>query len=418
MGRTQIPGTQLEDGSVQRVDLDTTTAGQAVITRIVSSTTVGVATSTGVDTGTGDVSLAMLPGSADYVQISPSTPQTGGFDLTGSGKVATLVLKGASSGTTTLQAPNTGIVTTLVLPATAGTSGQCLATNGSGTLSWSPVITGLTISVPATVLTVSGSPVTQGAANITLGLASGAQNRVLATPAGATGALSVRALVNADLPNSGIAAGESIVTTFNTKGIATSKRALAATDLGSAPASDKILFGDLVWRKSPRSFSAEFRMGQSLAYNSLYFYSWRDTGSTQDDTQRSGNNQGQGYANSCSPIQVPFTGTVTDAVLTVKGVGVGNGTVTYPVTYTVWLYKVGFTTEGTYTVVNFSIPSSATPVGTYSVAATNGIFTLSGLGIAVSAGEMLAAKFVQGTGASAAAMSQSASVVFNITETV
>ena len=59
MGRTEIPSHQVKDGGITRADLNTTTANYAVITRILSGVSTGVLvkTSTGVDPGTGDVTL-------------------------------------------------------------------------------------------------------------------------------------------------------------------------------------------------------------------------------------------------------------------------------------------------------------------------------------------------------------------------
>lgn len=60
MARTQVKGTQLEDGSVGRPDLNTTVAGQAVIRKIIPGTGLSIS-STGVDEGTGDVTLNVIP---------------------------------------------------------------------------------------------------------------------------------------------------------------------------------------------------------------------------------------------------------------------------------------------------------------------------------------------------------------------
>lgn len=56
MGRTFLTGGQVKDGSVQKVDLDTTTTGQAVITKVIAGTNISIS-STGVDAGTGDVTV-------------------------------------------------------------------------------------------------------------------------------------------------------------------------------------------------------------------------------------------------------------------------------------------------------------------------------------------------------------------------
>jgi hypothetical protein len=61
MARTQTKGTDVGDGSVCRVDLNVSTSGQAVITRILEVTLSGIriTSSTGADTGTGDVKLGV-----------------------------------------------------------------------------------------------------------------------------------------------------------------------------------------------------------------------------------------------------------------------------------------------------------------------------------------------------------------------
>lgn len=56
MARTQVGGKLIADGSIQRADLDTSTAGQAVITKVVAGTHVSI-TQTGADDGTGDVTI-------------------------------------------------------------------------------------------------------------------------------------------------------------------------------------------------------------------------------------------------------------------------------------------------------------------------------------------------------------------------
>jgi len=59
MAQTQLRGTQVLDGSVQRSDLNVTTAGQAVIRKVLPTNSSIAITSTGADSGTGDVSLAV-----------------------------------------------------------------------------------------------------------------------------------------------------------------------------------------------------------------------------------------------------------------------------------------------------------------------------------------------------------------------
>lgn len=59
MAKSQLRGSQVKDGSIQRVDIDTATLGQAVITKIVEEANSGIKikSQTGVDAGTGDVTL-------------------------------------------------------------------------------------------------------------------------------------------------------------------------------------------------------------------------------------------------------------------------------------------------------------------------------------------------------------------------
>jgi len=56
MAQTQIRGTQVEDGTIQRRDLNTTTVGQAVAAKILQGTNITIS-STGADSGTGDVTV-------------------------------------------------------------------------------------------------------------------------------------------------------------------------------------------------------------------------------------------------------------------------------------------------------------------------------------------------------------------------
>jgi len=67
MAATNVRGGQIGDGTVQRVDLDVATIGQAVIRKIVQGTNITIS-STGADSGTGDVTINAAGGSAtDYV---------------------------------------------------------------------------------------------------------------------------------------------------------------------------------------------------------------------------------------------------------------------------------------------------------------------------------------------------------------
>ena len=56
MARTQLSGSQVTDGSIQRSDLDVVTAGSAVIRKAIAGVGISL-TSTGPDAGTGDVTI-------------------------------------------------------------------------------------------------------------------------------------------------------------------------------------------------------------------------------------------------------------------------------------------------------------------------------------------------------------------------
>lgn len=58
MAATLLRGNQVLDGGIQRVDLDVTTAGQAVIRKAIAGIGLEI-TSTGVDAGTGDVTIGV-----------------------------------------------------------------------------------------------------------------------------------------------------------------------------------------------------------------------------------------------------------------------------------------------------------------------------------------------------------------------
>lgn len=162
-----------------------------------------------------------------------------------------------------------------------------------------------------------------------------------------------------------------------------------------------------------------YSLPEQIDNTSVYFYSFEKQFEGSGTKIYSGNSQGMNYANASNPILIHVNGTITRAILTIKGAGVSNGTVTYPVTYMTDLYDVGFSTEGTKIGdIDFSISNTYT-VGTYSVGATNakGI-ELTGLNISVTKGQMLALKFINGSGASQVGQTLNAYVVLMITPTV
>lgn len=64
MAKTQVRSPQIEDQGVRRADLNTSTTGSAVITKVVQGSGILIS-STGVDSGTGDVTVSAPFASAD-----------------------------------------------------------------------------------------------------------------------------------------------------------------------------------------------------------------------------------------------------------------------------------------------------------------------------------------------------------------
>ena len=72
MAITQVRGTNILDGSVQRADLDTTTAGSAVVRKLIAGTNITFS-STGVDAGTGDVTVNATGGAGGGSTVTTGT---------------------------------------------------------------------------------------------------------------------------------------------------------------------------------------------------------------------------------------------------------------------------------------------------------------------------------------------------------
>lgn len=147
----------------------------------------------------------------------------------------------------------------------------------------------------------------------------------------------------------------------------------------------------------------EFSTGEFINNTSVYLYvsPW-----TTDLNLRSGDaSNGIANAGITRPLVCPVTGTLTEVTYVLKSVGVNQGSVVYPVTVQFELWNVGYTTQGSNLgSINASIPTSANPVGLYTVGATNFTGTTTGLSIAVTQGMLLGVKFVNGNTTSIAGM--------------
>lgn len=95
---------------------------------------------------------------------------------------------------------------------TPGSNGQVLRTNGPGadagwqTLSGTGTVTSVDMSVPSSLLAISGNPITT-AGTLAITLPTQATNLIFAAPNGSTGAPTFRALAGADIPAINLAAG-------------------------------------------------------------------------------------------------------------------------------------------------------------------------------------------------------------------
>lgn len=103
MPRTSIRGSQIIDGTVQRVDLDTDTSSQSVIRKVIAGS--GIAISfTGVDSGTGDVTITSTSTSTSLSVVT----KTANYTITNTDDV---VLVDCTAGNITITLPNVATAT-------------------------------------------------------------------------------------------------------------------------------------------------------------------------------------------------------------------------------------------------------------------------------------------------------------------
>lgn len=146
---------------------------------------------------TGTVSQVTVTNGAGTITLS--LPQS--IATSSSPAFASLKLNGSTSGTVTLSSPAAPTSYTLTFPTTAGTSGQFLQTNGSGTATWATVTSGVssitgtsnqvvasastgdvTLSLPQSIAT-SSTPAFSG---LSLAGATAAANKFILGPATST----------------------------------------------------------------------------------------------------------------------------------------------------------------------------------------------------------------------------------------
>ena len=118
MARTQIPTTLIEDGSIRRVDINTVTTGQALATRIFVNSPLTIS-STGVDSGTGDVTLGLSTANL----VTSFNTRVGAVTLSGSDVTTALGFTPVSGNQTiTLSGDATGSGSTAITVTLTNTS--------------------------------------------------------------------------------------------------------------------------------------------------------------------------------------------------------------------------------------------------------------------------------------------------------
>ena len=138
MARTQIGGSLIENASVGRVDINTTVSGQALVTKVLVGSGL-TATKTGIDIGTGDVTLSLNTSGL----VTSFNTRTGNITLTGTDVIDALGYTPVSGD------QYLGTVTSIT--AGTGLSGGTISTSGTISLANTAVTAGSYTSANITV---------------------------------------------------------------------------------------------------------------------------------------------------------------------------------------------------------------------------------------------------------------------------
>lgn len=332
---------------------------------------------------------------ADNVLIQSGIPSSGGV----TGSISLLASPGAT-GTV-----SGGNVTITAAANSAGTGGNVTVTSGNGSVAGNLVLAAGTGSSGGTV-SLSALTTMQITAPTSLAL-------IIAGSSGTSGQILTSNGTNASWQN----APPSVTLPLNPSedGYVAIASGGDLSYLRGSTDGDVLTWSETgnTWQSTTpkKSVTVEFALTEEVNNTTAYFFTW--TGYSTGGL-RSSSNTGLQNANGCSPYMVPFNATIKKAVLRVYGVGVQNGSVSYPVVYNTNLLRVNASSETKISDVDFSI-SNAFTVGTYSVGATNftGNTTLS---VDVDEGQMLGMQFENGSSASVAGQTRMAFITLVLEE--
>lgn len=132
--------------------------------------------------------------------------------------------------------------------------------------------------------------------------------------------------------------------------------------------------------------------------DSDYLYFGRDAGAI-DSGEKSGREAGLTYTQVPAPAMVPFTGKITDAVLSIKTSSTGVALSASVVDCIFGIYLQNWTNHILISNITFQIiTNSTTLVGGYSPAETRAIISLSNLNIPLTNGYLVGVKYIRGAG--------------------
>jgi hypothetical protein len=151
-------------------------------------------------------------------------------------------------------------------------------------------------------------------------------------------------------------------------------------------------------QKQQRTFPVQFQFVGQMNFNQ-YLYSWQHDGSGSRRSSEPSN--GWQFSNS-SPILCPFNGTIRKVMFRNRGIAQSTGTPAANMTLRYELWNVGVAGgQGTKLGdVNITFATASLTIGNFGNSAVNTNFTgtIENLGIQVTAGQLLALKFITQTG--------------------